>query len=363
MKKTLSLIIAFLLCASLFSASSNFVKYAPYPREYRAMGEAGLSLKGSERGFFVNPASLSTDDFSLVLPSLEVGIGSVSDIATIPFSSLEKLDADAIGETLGKVSGSMPILTAKSSISFSLFGFGAAFDLSGGVFTSGEGFAAGLVPFMKVAGTLGYGRSFVLSEKMDLEVGASAHTNLFFYSSPIGVSSLSATLVNGLEDNIRMNLSSLYFSVDVGSTLRLKSGFAFGVTLSDMGKDLMIEDIVTETGFYVPFTSSLGVGASWERVFWKWLGVKAALDVKDLGSLFSSPSFPSLLYHTNMGMALSLSKSLELMCGLKGGYPSFGADFKLFFIDLSLLYTVDEYSDKVGYNPRDTLSLIVRLEF
>lgn len=363
MKKIALLILILTLNASLFAGNGAIGKYAPYPRDYRAMGEAGLSLKGSERGFFVNPASLSTKKFSLVLPSLEIGVGSISDIIDIPFSDLEKMDAGALDQTLGKISGVMPLVMAKAAVSTDIFGLGAAFDSSLGVFASGEGFSAGIVPFLKLAGTLGYGHSFALSERLDLEVGVAAHSNFFFYSSPLSVSSAASVLTDGLGGNVSMNLSSANLTFDVGTTIRSKNGLSFGLVLSGMGDDLEMKDMVTESEFTLERKSSLDVGLGWERVFWKWLGVKAALDVKDLTGLFSSFSFPSFLYHSNMGLGINFTKGLGLMCGLKGGFPSFGVDIKLFFLDVFVLYTVDEYSEKVGYNPRDTLSLVARIAF
>ncbi|MGN1164402.1 MAG: hypothetical protein ACI4S4_06335 [Candidatus Ornithospirochaeta sp.] len=363
MKKMLAVALAILLVSSVFAGSASMVKYSPYPRDYRAMGEAGLSLGGSGRGFFVNPASFSTEKFSLVVPSLEVGVGSISDIVAIPFSSLMDLDAEALDDTMGRITGLMPLLIMKASLSLSLFGFGGALDASGGVFTSGEGISAGIVPFVKIAGTIGCGHSFDLREGLDLEVGIAAHTNLFFYSSPLDISSVGASLTEGLSDNVSMNLSSLNLSFDVGSTLRLGNGFSSGLVLSGLGKGFEMKDIVSEDDFTLPLSSSLDVGFGWERVFWKWLGIKAAVDIKDLSGLIKSFSFPNLLYHTNMGLGINFTKGIGIMCGLKGGFPSLGVDLKLFMVDVFVLYTVDEYSDSVGYNPRDTLSLVARLEF
>ena len=88
MKRLITVLLIMSLSFSLFSFS--ITSYRPLDREYRAMGSSGMSLKGVEKGFYTNPASLSNDKFNLVLPSLEMGVGSFTEIATIPFSSLGK---------------------------------------------------------------------------------------------------------------------------------------------------------------------------------------------------------------------------------------------------------------------------------
>ena len=108
MKRLITVLLIMSLSFSLFSFS--ITSYRPLDREYRAMGSSGMSLKGVEKGFYTNPASLSNDKFNLVLPSLEMGVGSFTEIATIPFSSLGEGDFDAINEVLSKLTGTIPVL-------------------------------------------------------------------------------------------------------------------------------------------------------------------------------------------------------------------------------------------------------------
>ena len=143
----------------------------------------------------------------------------------------------------------------------------------------------------------------------------------------------------------------------------MQNGFSFAMSLLDIGKGFDSVDIITGEKERVKSNFYLNVGSGWERVFWKWLGIKASLDFNDIVGFVKNASFSNFLYHTNMGLKLNLTKGIGVMCGLKGGYPSLGADLKLWFIDLSVLYTMDEYSEYVGYNPRDTLSVLLRLEF
>ena len=70
MKRLLFVLLILAVSLSLFA--SSFTSFMPLEREYRAMGCSGMSLKGVEKGFYINPASLSNDKFNLVLPSLEV---------------------------------------------------------------------------------------------------------------------------------------------------------------------------------------------------------------------------------------------------------------------------------------------------
>lgn len=361
MKRFLVTLLVLIVSLSLFA--SSFTSYRPLEREYRAMGCSGMSLSGVNKGFYTNPAALSNDKFNLVLPALEVGVGSFSEIITIPFSSLADGDFNAINEVLSKLTGTIPILDVKASSSLALFGFGASIDASGGIYTSGEGISVGLVPFLKVAGSFGYGRGFDIREDMTLEVGAMAHVSSFFYSSPIGVSELLNMVSSADFGTLGLKFTKMSFTMDVGTTLRLDNGFSFAVALTDMGAGSDSVNVITGEAEKFESDFSLNLGTGWERVFWKWLGVKASIDFNDVVGFVKDASLSNLLYHTNMGLKVNLTKGIGLMCGLKGGYPSLGADLKLWFIDLSVLYTMDEYSEYMGYNPRDTLSLLLRLEF
>lgn len=357
------LIVALILIVSFSLFASSFTSYRPLNREYRAMGCSGMSLRGVEKGFYTNPASLSNDKFNLVLPALEVGVGSFSDVVKISFSSFEDDGFDAINEVLSKLTGTIPILDIKASTSLVLFGFGAAADVSGGIYTSGEGISVGLVPFLKVGGSLGYGHGFDINDTMRLEVGTTAHVSSFFYSSPIGVEEVVNLFSPSSSGNLGLKFTNFTFSMDLGTTLRFNNGFSVALALNDMGAGTDSVDIITGEVEKSKSTFSLNIGGGWERVFWKWLGVKASLDFNDIIGFAKDTSLPNFLYHTNMGLKVNLTKGLGLMCGLKGGYPSFGADLKLWFLDLSVLYTMDEYSEFMGYNPRDTLSVLLRLEF
>ena len=361
MKRIVIVLILVFLSLSLFSAS--FTSYRPLDREYRAMGSSGMSLKGVGKGFYTNPASLSNDSFNLVLPAIEMGVGSFSEIITIPFSSLSKGDYDAVNEVLSKLTGTIPIIDVKISSSLVLFGFGASFDASTGLYTSGEGISVGLIPYLKFGGSFGYGHGFDINEDIRLEVGAVAHMSSSFYSSPVGISELMNMLSTSAIDALGLKYAESTFSFDLGTTVRLQNGLSFAMTLSDIGNGSESVDIVTgdKEKFKSDFT--LNIGSGWERVFWKWFGVKASIDFCDVVGFVKEATLTNFLYHTNMGLKFNFTKGFGLMCGLKGGYPTLGADLKLWFIDFSLLYTMDEYSEYMGYNPRDTLSILLRLEF
>lgn len=358
-----SVVIFLVLFISLSVFASPFTSFRPLNREYRAMGEAGMSLTGSEKGFYSNPAALSTDNFSLVLPALEVGVGSFTEIMTIPFSKVAEGDMNAVNDILSKFTGTIPILDVKASSSLNIFGFGTALDVEGGLYTSGEGISVGLIPFVKVGGSVGYGKGFEIKDGMKLEVGGVGHMAMFFYSSPIDVSSLLDSLSKGDFEKISLRYSNTSVTVDLGTTLRFDNGFSLAMALNGIGKGSDGVDFITGEPLDYRSEFSLDFGAGWERVFYKWIGVKTAIDFTDTVGFIKDPSFASFLYHTNMGLKLNLTKGLGFMCGLKGGYPSLGMDLKLWFIDLSVLYTMDEYSDKMGFNPRDALSLLLRLEF
>ena len=361
MKRIVIVLILVFLSLSLFSAS--FTSYRPLDREYRAMGSSGMSLKGVGKGFYTNPASLSNDSFNLVLPAIEMGVGSFSEIITIPFSSLSKGDYDAVNEVLSKLTGTIPILDVKTSSSLVLFGFGACFDASTGLYTSGEGISVGFIPYLKFGGSFGYGHGFDINEDIRLEVGAVAHMSSSFYSSPVGISELMNMLSTSAIDALGLKYAESTFSFDLGTTVRLQNGLSFALSLSDMGTGTDSVDIITGDTEKFESDFTINIGSGWERVFWKWFGVKASLDFCDVVGFARDATFANFLYHTNMGLKLNFTKGLGLMCGLKGGYPSLGADLKLWVIDLSVLYTMDEYSEYVGYNPRDTLSVLLRLEF
>ena len=361
MKRIVIVLILVFLSLSLFSAS--FTSYRPLDREYRAMGSSGMSLKGVGKGFYTNPASLSNDSFNLVLPAIEMGVGSFSEIITIPFSFLSNGDYDAVNEVLSKLTGTIPILDVKTSSSLVLFGFGASFDASTGLYTSGEGISVGLVPYLKFGGSFGYGHGFDINKDIRLEVGAVAHMSSSFYSSPVGISELMNMLSTSAIDALGLKYAESTFSFDLGTTVRLQNGLSFALALSDMGTGTDSIDIITGDTEKFESDFTINIGSGWERVFWKWFGVKASLDFCDVVGFARDAPFANFLYHTNMGLKLNFTKGLGLMCGLKGGYPSLGADLKLWVIDLSVLYTMDEYSEYVGYNPRDTLSILLRLEF
>lgn len=360
MKRIVIVLILVFLSLSLFSAS--FTSYRPLDREYRAMGSSGMSLKGVGKGFYTNPASLSNDSFNLVLPAIEMGVGSFSEIITIPFSSIKGDDFDSINAVLSKLTGTIPILDLKASSSLVLFGFGVSFDASAGLYTSGEGISVGLIPYLKFGGSFGYGHGFDINDNLRIEVGGVAHTSAFFYSIPIGIEEL-VGLFSSSGGSIGLKFTNFTFSMDLGTTLRLQNGLSFALALSDMGTGTDSIDIITGDTEKFESDFTINIGSGWERVFWKWFGVKASLDFCDVVGFARDATFANFLYHTNMGLKFNFTKGFGLMCGLKGGYPTLGADLKLWFIDFSLLYTMDEYSEYMGYNPRDTLSILLRLEF
>ena len=111
-----------------------------------------------------------------------------------------------------------------------LFGFGVSFDASAGLYTSGEGLSVGLIPFMKVAGSLGYGHGFDINDNLRIEVGGVAHTSAFFYSIPIGIEEL-VGLFSSSGGSIGLKFTNFTFSMDLGTTLRLQNGLSLGFLL------------------------------------------------------------------------------------------------------------------------------------
>ncbi|MDD7270348.1 MAG: hypothetical protein PUH25_00550, partial [Spirochaetales bacterium] len=84
-----------------------------------------------------------------------------------------------------------------------------------------------------------------------------------------------------------------------------------------------------------------------------------AMDLVDITRI----NLNNALYHLNLGGYFGIWNNLGLYGGLKGGYPSFGLKLKLLFMESYVTYTINEYSEFVGYNPKDTLSFSFRLLF
>ena len=355
-------LILFLLIFTLMPAFCNqfideFDKslYRPTSSVYRAMGSSGRAISLSEDACFVNPAN-NDESFRLILPSVEFGVSNPRELlATL--NSVIKKDVNKMLDALSILSGSSYLASIKLSGMMIIKGFSIQGDLRLGLYTRGESISASISIPTEAVLTIGYSHIFEFENDYSLSIGGNAHLNHREYSIPIDAASFVNYYVNKKE-LIEGRIIGSNISFDLGATFNLPYGFNTSLTLEDIAFDIKYKDSnnIEERIVKIPLSLCLSLGYKDKFGPFTFMG---AIDLVDVLKINSNNFF----YHLNMGAGVEIWKNIGLYGGLKGGYPSFGLKLKLFFFELFASYEINDYSKYVGYNPKDTLSIMIRLFF
>lgn len=353
MKKISLILIALLLVLSLpakdFSSELNRTAYIPTSMTFRAMGESGRAIALPEDGFSVNPAALASDGFELILPSFEAAVTNVNALLNSDIKGVLNKDTTAMMDMLSLLSGSSYFIDGKISSSLIIKGFGVSFSLKSGLYTSGESISAYVTVPIEGVLSLGYAHEFDLNNSYKLSIGGVLHTNLRYYIKPVDVT----TFVDVATGDEKLDLSFIKESnltLDLGATLKMPYGFSSALTIDH----ITLKNLKGNLKYDLSLSTSLG----WSYKYGP-LRLSLAMDLVDITRI----QINNALYHLNLGGYIGLWNNLGLYGGLKGGYPSFGLKLKLLFMESYITYTINEYSEFVGYNPKDTLSFSFRLFF
>ncbi len=353
MKKILSflflLILVFSVSAIDISNELNRSNYIPSSMTFRAMGESGRAIALAEDGFSINPAALASDSFQLILPSFEAGVTNVNALLNADIKGVLKKDTKAMMDMLSLLSGSSYFIDGKISSSVIIKGFGLSFSLKSGLYTSGESISAYVTVPIEGVLSLGYAHEFDLNDNYKLSVGGVLHTNIRYYIKPVDVS----TFVDVASGTAKLDLSFIKESnltLDLGATIKMPYGFNGALTVNN----ITLKNFKGNLNYNISLSTSLG----WSYKYGP-LRLSLAMDLVDLARM----NLNNALYHLNLGGYIGLWNNFGLYGGLKGGYPSFGLKLKLFFMESYVTYTINEYSEYMGYNPKDTLSFSFRLLF
>lgn len=353
MKKILTIVLLLLLAFSIsamdISSELNKSTYNPTSMTFRAMGESGRAIALAEDGFSVNPAALANERFMLILPSFEAGVTNVNALLNSDIRAVLKKDTTAMMDMLSLLSGSSYFIDGKISSSLIIKGFGVSFSLKSGIYTSGESISAYVTVPIESVLSFGYAHEFDLNDSYKLSVGGVFHTNLRYYIKPVDIS----TFVDVATGDEKLDLSFIKESnltLDLGATLKMPYGFSSALTIDH----ITLKNFKGNLKYDLALSTSLG----WSYKYGP-LRLSLAMDLVDITRI----NLNNALYHLNLGGYIGIWNNLGLYGGLKGGYPSFGLKLKLLFMESYVTYTINEYSEFVGYNPKDTLSFSFRLLF
>ncbi|MGN0906884.1 MAG: hypothetical protein ACI4NM_07035 [Bullifex sp.] len=346
------------LCASDLFSGLHDVSYRPVSMRYEAMGGSGIALAKNDDAFFTNAGAVTDKGFTLVLPSIRADLLNVGHLKDIDLEKITHGDMAAVSDAVSFLSGSAPIVRLSLGSGMRIRGFSLGLDATAGLFSKGESVAAEFTGYVDSAVSAGYSHRFTLSDEYALTVGGMGHLNLRFSTTAVDVNTFvdyatkrSTKLIGGI-------VKGYGVSLDLGATLEMPYGFSAAITMNDISIPYKYSGGTTLS---VPCNLTLGTG--WRMRLLGFLDLQAAVDLTDIIGLCMNFSGSQILYHTNMGAGIGLWDVLSLYGGLKGGYPSFGARLKLFFAELSASYTISEYSAYMGYNPKDMLSISLRLVF
>lgn len=363
MKKILLILSLIILSSSLVFASDFFhnlhdASYRPLSLRHAAMGESGIALSRDEDSLFVNAGAVKTKGFRLVIPSISVDLLNVAHIKDVDYPKIMKGNVAAISEAVSFLSGEAPIARVSLGTAMQINGFVLGVNGTAGLFSRGESISAIFTGYADTALSLGYSHRFQLSDAMTLTLGGTGHVNLRFSTTAVDVN----TFVDYTMDNSRKLIGGIVngyaLSLDLGSTLELPYGFSAAVTVNDISSPYIYSD---GSSINIPCNVTLGLG--WQMKVLGFINLQAAADITDAAGLVRNLSRSDLLYHLNLGAGAGLWNIVTVYGGLRGGYPSFGAVVKLLFAELSAAYTVREYSQYMGYNPKDMLTVSLRLVF
>ncbi len=363
MKKLLSLLLILTLSLQLLCATDMFhnlhdTSYRDLPMRYSAMGESGISLSRDEDSLSVNAGAVRTKGFRLIVPSVRVDLLNCAHLKDIDFIKISKGEISAISDAVSFLSGDAPIARLSLGTAMQINGFDLGLNATCGLFSSGESIAAMFTGYADGSLSAGYAHRFSLSEEYALTLGGTGHVNLRFSTTAVDVNTFvdyvtekSTKLIGGI-------VSGYSLSLDLGATLELPYGFSAALSVNDISSPYTYS-----VGTVISVPCNITLGSGWRMRAIGFLDLQAAVDVTDIIGLVRDFSPSEMLYHLNMGAGAGLWNMLSVYGGLKGGYPSFGARVKLLFAEISASYTISEYSRYMGYNPKDMLSLQLRLVF
>ena len=356
------LILLFLIYFSLVPAfSSQFINeldsstFRPTSQIFRSMGSSGRSISLSEDVSFVNSAN-NNDNFRLILPSLELSVSNPRELLST-LDSVIKKDVNKMLDALSILSGSSYLASLKLSGMMIIKSFFIEGDLNLGLYTSGESISANISIPTEATISVGYSKRFDFKDNYSLSIGGATHLNYREYSIPIDASSFVDYYVNK-QELIKGSIKGSNISFDLGTTFNMPYGFATSITLENIAFDIKYKDSNNIEEKTVSIIPSLCLSIGYKDKFGP-LTIMGAIDVVDILNIKSNTFF----YHLNLGAGFELWKNIGLYGGLKGGFPSFGLKLKLFFFECFLSYEINDCSKYVGYNPKDTLSLMIRFLF
>lgn len=360
MKKLILIIMMLSLMTSTFATSYiselESKTFRPTSSTFIAMGSSGRAIALREDSSFVNP-SAHNKGFSLIIPQLELSISNLNYLVSTAKGAINR-DANQLLDSLSIFSGSSYFAALQASGMVFINGFFLDCDARAGLYTDGESISASISIPIEAAISLGYSHSFEFENDYSLAIGGVSHFNYRAYTIPVDVSSFVDSYINR-ERLIDGLISGSNISFDLGATFYMPYGFSTALTVEDLALDIKFKDSFSNELWNISIPSSVCMSLGYKNK----LGPLTIMGAIDLVDVFNIKNGSTLLYHLNFGGAVELWKNIGLYGGLKGGYPSFGLKLKLFFFECFLSYNISETSQYVGYNPKDNISLMIRLFF
>ena len=367
MRKYILITLLFLSSSALFAnVPYNAImnqEHRPQSLMFMGMGEAGASIPSRDKSFFTNASFLGLyDSFSITIPQVDLSLYQARDILSSPISEIFQGDIEAILATLSNLNGTFPLVLSNQGINTIFKHFALSIDARESIYSTGQSFASGFIPSLQTTLTLGYGRCFEINDTLDIAFGFTEHISGVFYSSEISAESLSE-LLKGDSSALSFSSSSWALSTDAALSFFLDNGLSFAFCFNGISNGINYINIITGEQSHSYTHSNITLSSSWSKNITRAIELALAYDIVDIIGLFSSPSFESVLYHSNLGASISFYDIVTLATGLNGGYPSFALELDIFFIRLGILYRYQEFGSMVGINPKDQLSISLSLAF
>ena len=265
----------------------------------------------------------------------------VKDLKDLSSMDEEKM-VNSLLDILREFNGTMPLLKLNENISFTVGGFGLGAALKECVITTGGSVGTTLSAAMEAELASGFSWHYD-GDGYYLSFGVSPKLSYTLYTSPLGIETAVAILLdNSLFNNIEL-YHQIGFGVDIGAYASVPHNLRFALVLRDIGKKPLSLD------------AAIGWKDKWGIITLELeAGMRGINNIRDKVDLMKS---------FNAGMQLSITDFIALNAGINGGYPSFGIEFDIFFLVLMFAYYYQDYGVIYGLAPRDVLALEMAISF
>ena len=352
MKKILTIIIILIISTSgLFASSISAL----------AQGGAVLTARESRYAFDYNIANLSAQDWVIELP-VSASIYNASTLAD-KLLPIDTIDSNALIETatdlLYSLNGEIPLVTADESLLLAFKGLGLYATMQERIKTIDGSANLKLRAEVESKVALGFAHTFNFGRNFSLSAGLAASLNATAKTNNIGAADLMSDdfdIYSALDISIGVGVS-----LDFGLLAELPGGFSLAVTADDINVSAPFSGIsLSDNWSWIEEQEwAMNMAVGWSGRF-SIFSLRLEAGLRDVLSLENEVD---LMKSFNAGMALGITKFLNLYAGLNGGYPSLGLEFDILCFTIGAAWYYQDFGEIYGLNPRDVLTIEISLSF